>query len=462
MQHLLLKPLAYVLGACLLVCGLLYGINAVDESPSDDFTAQMAVPAPNKDPGNGYLAYVGQTAPEDEEIFSYGARWVDHYSSAFNLAGDIEFTVGNLKFAGDAHQLCNPTKAACLPMVVTKAAVWRQLAADNALVLARQQSMVATTIFEETYTPQTWESPIPTPDLNRGKLLELDLIAVDVVEGRVTEALTALDARLAFDRRALLGSRSVFMSVVASIWLEQDYALLAEIVASRPAALDSHKALLTRMTTPLEVEQLRGVARQMLNGEHRTMLTGFPQELSALAKLGQTQYDPQADAVDQEDVWHDPLKQPLYKQQASKNLVAAVQKIWLDQLPSFQPERAEQWSRDTEQLQSSTLHNKTRTWRVIYNPIGKASVRRHLESTTPTRHLLRLFDLAAITRMARLQVAAALATPPVADIPGFLAADAALYNPYTQRPFEWEPDARQIVFVTNSFGPPKVVVRLHP
>ena len=418
-RHVVWTFLAYAFGAPVLLYGLLLGINALDENPSDDFTALTVPLATSTDPSNGYLAYVGMMAPAGQDPLHYGAQWISNFSEATDATAiartQVELGIGILKFEGDRAQLCNPTKAACMLLSATNAIGWQQLAADNALLLQRQRQMVASASFEEAYSPPSMESPLPTPDLNRSKLLELDLIAVDAAQGRLAEALTALAQRLAFDRRALQGSRSLLMGMVATSWLEQDYALLTEIVASYPAQLAGHQALLVQMATPLEVEALRRTAMEMFKGEYRLTLTTFPREYSGLTMGDVMNLDEKEREGSIAKRVKAQLIRPLYKHQASGNLVAGGHKIWLDQLLTFQPENALAWFSDTAQRQRDAIRGKTQTWRIIYNPVGKVILRRDSASSSYDRYLERLFALRAASYKAGMQVACALGTAADAD-----------------------------------------------
>lgn len=417
--HVAWTLLRWALGTPVLAYAVLVGINFVDEVPSDDFTALTAPTATNANPVNGYLAYVGMMAPATQDPLRYGAQWVSSFEEATSATAiartQVEFGIDTLQFAGDTEQLCNPSKAACLALAYKRAAGWQQLAADNVLLLQRQRQMVASASFEEAYSPPSMESPLPTPDLNRSKLLELDLIAVDAAQGRLAEALTALAQRLAFDRRALQGSRSLLMGMVATSWLEQDYALLTEIVASYPAQLAGHQALLVQMATPLEVEALRRTAMEMFKGEYRLTLTTFPREYSGLTMGDVINLDEKEREGSIAKRVKAQLMRPLYKHQASGNLVAGGHKIWLDQLQTFQPENAQAWFSDTAQRQRVAMRGKTQTWRIIYNPVGKVILRRESASSSQDRYLERLFALRAASHKAGLQVACALGTAADAD-----------------------------------------------
>ncbi len=211
------------------IYGVLWAVNARDEAPSPEFISIQTLPKIDPDPNNGYLALLGLTAPADEDMFDYGVQWVDTYSVAdTDMAlqrANVSFISGklrvaNIKFQGDREALCNPAKMPCVAQAQASSAIWRKLAENNPILLERERRLVGYTHYEESYfPPNNFDSPIPAL-VNPSRLLSLDLIALDAAEGRLEAALAALEPRIAFDRRALLGSHGLINALVAVSWLK--------------------------------------------------------------------------------------------------------------------------------------------------------------------------------------------------------------------------------------------------
>lgn len=425
---------------------LLLAINAMDEKHSPELKALLVFPQIKPDPSNGYFALVGLNAPYDEDSFNYGAQWVDTYNAAADNAA-IEkaknrFQVtSNLTFMGDQKQLCNPSKVPCLPQAKERANNWRKLAADNEILLARHRALTAYANFEESYFLPSYSSPFINYGSN-SRLLMLDMIALDAAEGRLESALASLEALMAFDRRALLGSRILITGMVARSWLGQDYALLAEIVATRPKALAEQQERLERMTEPLELGQVRDIAARLIEGELRFVS-------SNMAKLLHAEYGWQ-----EAGILNPSLVRPFFKPRATMNLAANYHAALQSRIRDFSTESSDAWIaqlRQFEQRENEAVYS----WRILYNPVGKVA----FVEGRPEYHLyiLRLSDLIGVTRLARLQVDIAMAgNKEAGDIPAFIAANQALYDPYTGKPMGWDAVKRQLYFDAHGQYPKEV------
>lgn len=413
-----------------LFIGLLLAVNAVDESPTKEAEAIVATPQIIEDPNNGFYAFVGAwKAPQNEQISNYGMQWVETYNSAVSKVelekANSRFKGKALDFVGDKDQLCRPTKFLCLPLAKARAKVWRKYYIDNKVFVDRQRHLTDFSHFDDTYFPPQFYSPIP-PFGNPFRDLVLSMIAVDAAEGRLVSALSTLESIIAFDRRALLGSRSLVLSMVMRHWLMQDYALLAEIVSSHNPALSTQKARLARMTEPLEIDQIRNVASRMFEGEARTMFRGLPISLN------------------ESNAWSDILMRPFFKQQATLNLAARNHEALQSRIQSFSPVAHDTWVTNYQQEGENQDDSVIHSWRVLYNPSGKLLI--SIGRADLSDYILRLSDLIGVTRLARLQVEVVTAGVTDANINTIILSNKALYDPYTDHPMGWEPDKRQLYF----------------
>lgn len=448
------KILKYVVISIVLYYGIAFAINIVDEDLTPEAKALLTVPHTKSDPGNGYLALVGMTAPPTEDIVAYGTLWVDTYNAATDEAAlekaNATFNGSKLVFRGDGKLLCNPAKAPCIPLARENADLWHKFATDNEMLMTRQRRLTGFVHFEENYFAPIVESTFaeftsksPFPHFNALQsphLLELDLIALDVAEGRLGPALAALEARIAFDRRVLLGARYRITGMMAERWLEQDLALLAEIVATRSMTLAAYKARLERMTEPLDIHQIRTIAGKQAEGEYRSMCRSMPETLNEVTL---TMFRP-----------FGKLFLPFAKLQASQNMIAHTNSAFQARLADFSTGDSGAWIGKGEQAAKNERDAADRPWR-LYNSNMRGVL--SYEIGNFDSNLLQLSDLMGITRLARLQVDVVTAGMAGTGISAQISADKALYDPYTGKPMGWDAGKQQLHFETRGtrFGLPK-------
>jgi len=447
----LAKALKWGLIVLVSICGLLLAINAVDEDPSPEMKSLRAIPQVKVDPANGYLALVGSNAPPGDDMFTYGTRWVEAFNTAVGSTAIKEtqsrFPGDTLPFKGSDKQLCNPLKTSCLPKAKDHAEIWRKLAADNEVAITRQRRLTEFPRFEETYFPPNFESPIINYR-HQSRLLVLDLIALDAAEGRLEPALAALEALIAFDRRTLQGSRILITGMVATNRLRQDYALLSEIVATRPAALAAQKPRLDRMTEPLETQQVRTIAGRLFEGEGRFMSNSLSKSLDLannkqLGTIISMSFNLSAD--DNSTSFFSLLARPFLKSNATLNLIARNHGALQARIQEFSPENSNTWISQIRQDKKKQIDAADPfSLQILYNPVGK-----HIAPVSWVDfedYVLRISDLMALTRLARLQVDVVTAGSTATDIPARIAANKAYYDPYTGKPMSWDADKRQLYF----------------
>lgn len=460
------KTLKWGVILLLVLYGVLCGINAKDEAPSLAATTLLKLPETKPDSGNGYLALVGLNAPADEEILDYGTQWVDTYNAASDAAA-IEkakprFTDAKPAFQGDIELLYDPAKVSCLDQAMRNAEDWRNLANANQLLVVRHYALFLFPRFEDTYYPKDIESPFPKLS-DPSRLVVLDLIALDAAEGRIEQALNILWAQIDFDRRALLGSHSMLLSMVAKLWLRQDYALLAEIVATHSPELISHRAMLERMTEPLSIEQIRTVAVRMFKNESRFILHAtdniqsvydiIPDKTMSFLLRDEAEISTWEKMKEAAERYYYMLWDPFFKTQATKNLSTQLDLNLKARIGDFTTERADVWIAQNEEIQRSEINDELHSWRAIYNPTGKYILGICRYSHAP--YLLKLSDLIGITRLARLQVELVLDNVADTDIPARLVSNKALHDPYTGKPMENDLGGRTLYFDTHKSGKPE-------
>lgn len=426
------------------IYGLLAAINLMDEALSPESKALMASPQAADDPGNGFLALVGTNAPPNEDPVGYGVDWVSSYNAATDhesvVKAGARFSYDTLPFRGDDKLLCNPRKTLCLPQANERGVVWRKMATDNELLLTRQRGLAAFTKFDETYFPPTIQTPLPNYR-NQSRLLALDLIALDAADGKLETALSALDDRIAFDRLALLGSRSMLTGMVAASWLGQDYALLSEVVAANSSMLQQHKARLYRMTEPLQVDSLRTVAKRLFEGEFIT------QSHSLLSLTPEVIRQSIGFELNHTLVL---LSWPFFKPHATINQWAREQAVIESRILDFSPEKYDTWVTQFAQDRQS-VRDRIYSWRTLYNPTGKI-ISLWARDYSGEDYVLRLSDVIGTTRLLRLQIKVLRDRTTDADMASTLA-DKTLHDPYSGKPMTWDATNRWLSFDARSDTP---------
>lgn len=440
----------------------LLAINAKDEEPSPEFTAIQTLPKITQDKDNGYLALVGMIAPEGEDIFDYGRQWVETYAAA-NTSAAIDLAEGSfisgksrsgeIKFKGNSDDLCDPTKVSCISRAKgNSASRWKSLADDNKIFVARGQRIAETTRYEESYLPPLGIVSRAPSYHSDAHLLALNLIAVDVAEGQIGNAIAALESRITFDRRALLGSHGLINAMLSAAWLRQDFALLAEIVGTRSPELIEQKPILLRMTEPLTLGQIRDTALRMHEGGARQAVSLFS-----------TSYYPMQENMYGESVedglptrMMKKILAPLHKHQATQNLVANIESPFLPRLKEFMPEMVDSWIERDAMYKQITLDAALFSWDVLYNPVGKFNVYMYgVGHGFMDRYTVRVSDLAGIINLARLQIEVVTEGVKDSDLPAYISSKDEFNNPYTSKPMGWDYSARQLYFDTHRQGKPE-------
>lgn len=272
----------------------------------------------------------------------------------------------------------------------------------------------------------------PIPDFkDTASLLLLDSIALDAHEGNIDSALVALERRIAFDRRMLVGSYGLIGGMVAAARLRRDFALLGEIVAANPGKLAPHRERLVAMTEPFALPDIRSHMARYVDAEATLIVACLPRLLEA-------ENEPKADA--RQTPWEWLAIKLLYRPNATANWYTRGHLRFLQRVSEFDPADLAGYyanvTADTKE-QIEALFELS----VVYNWIGK--ILATTASGTYADYIVRLSDLMAISRLVRLQVLIAQADSPV-DVADLLARDERLYDPYTARPMQSDAASQRI------------------
>lgn len=430
----------------LALCAAILGINSIDEAPTEAARALAATTAQEFNPRNGFISYVGGSAPADAEAMAWGAKWIGAHQSAVDKAAREaaakNYPTYALPFKGNAKLLCEPGAGTCIELARERSGAWRELAQDNAVALARQRALVDYPAFDENYLAPHPESASPHTS-NPARRLALNLTALDAAEGRTEVALTAIGRQIAFDRRALEGSHSLITGMVAIRWLTEDYALLADLLAIHPRLATEQNSALMAMTEPLAVVQAKGIAQRLFEGEGRWQIRALGNEFRTLSEaddlfaLLKTLLSGDGQKV------LSTLATQFLMPQATLNLLAADNAAFRQRVNAFSPENWKAWTAREKQLAEAAGEGDW-SWLNVYNLTGRALAR----SASPdySAYLPRIFNLVGITRLARLQVSLLADESTGTDVAGNIAVRKDLYDPFTNLPMGWDAGQRRMHF----------------
>lgn len=437
-----LKWSAVLLGGVLIgVPLLLVAINAFDEDLKPEaisFADLSDDDVPNDQ--NGYYAWVGLAAPNDEKPHELGLKVVAHInkqleSGNFLTIGDATslLGIGAQKFEGGIFQLCGRDSNDCLARYRDKANDIKAWAQKNKIMLARYQSLYDYPQFRETILPRI-KAPIFSEPARVGALRQAQL-AMTAVDGSPHTAIRNLQADSSYWRLVLEQSRSLIVRMIAVAMLRRDTQLVSEIVKSYPADLPTlHYA--SKAVQPLSKAGLDLT---------KVFRYEFGFGMHVFNELQQYTQDSETDCPYDSWLYCIPFTRfgnLLLKPNATNNLSYEMfcRTVERNRLAAsdFVTAFREQQVLDAERPVWPWC------WHCIYNPTGKLFA---AQAAFYDRYTIRIHNLDGFLRLVSLQVAAKRYGVRDSAMEKFLA-DAApdLRNPYTNEPMGWDPASRAIYF----------------
>jgi hypothetical protein len=184
-------------------------------------------------------------------------------------------------------------------------------------------------------------------------------------------------------------------------------------------------------TEPLTLPDIRSHMARYVDAEATLMVAGLPRLLEA-------ENAPKADA--RQTPWEWLAIKYLYRPNATANWYTRGHLRFLQRVSEFDPaDLAGYYANVTADIkeQIEALSELS----VVYNWIGK--ILATTASGTYADYIVRLSDLVAISRLARLQILVAQADSPV-DVADLLARDERLYDPYSARPMQFDAASQHI------------------
>lgn len=264
----------------------LVAVNAVDEplSPEVKLLAASSYHA-EPTPGNGYVWMLGLLAPEQEDAYAWGARalarlW-EFDAQSQSLSKDDPLLADHLLIPGQSRTRCQPEKASCIKLAAEKDVEIKRELAESGTLLDRAERMRAQPVFADSYTPNSWSSPIPSyGNVVVAQSATLFQASFAVGEERIEEAITLAEEDMRFSRRMLAGSTNLVGKMVANTLVARDVLFLSDLLSKRPDQMRPYERRIASALKPLSQEEIaldvalrneaRGLVRLLLVDVPRT------------------------------------------------------------------------------------------------------------------------------------------------------------------------------------------------
>lgn len=435
MRVLLLGLLALAAAA-----GLALASNLFDEDLSPEAQALLAAPAVATPPErNGYFQLVGLLAPEDEDAYAWGRKYVRVLAEADQF-GDFE-SAEYRKLAGAtkaprAKPPCDALfggKNDCVTLATARRDRLEAWSAEHAEPLRRYRALREFPAIEEAFFPLRSDSLVAAyqrlAPVQRAVLARAAALATD---GRGAEAIEELAGELAMGRRLLEGSRSRATRMIAVGQLVRATMMLSALLHDHPAALSPFLPRLAQLVRPLSAVETDAARALRADLRATARLLSTPMALQRMAE------DP---------LFGGPSLGFLYRPNATVNLYAQLGAQVLEYAKAPPAELAAR-----EAALQGEIDAQTALCCSPFNPAGRAVARAMLADHD--RLMKRVYDLDGLLRLVALQGRLMASGAADAEVAKVLAQGGKeLANPYTGRPMQWDPASRQLWFQPAMHAP---------
>lgn len=409
---------------------------------------------------NGYIAFLGVSAPKDEDQIAWGRT----AAKAYMTQGQPGFTrtltwqkeiTGPLVASNKATQWCRQEEFDCLPVARERSAELDKELADetNALYLKRYRKMREAPQFREIeigYDPAAlWPSYFPV--LHGASLARLDT-ALKFNAGDYEGAVAELEREVSFHRRVVAGNHSLIATLIATAVMNRDLLFVSELLRTGGAPLAPYRPRLQALAAP----QLG--ARVLAEAFAREAQMG----LTFARDMRQNMQAKRADtamAIGLEDELGAPIAWVLswfVKPNETVNLMAGAHAIEAAVLaaPASGYDAALAKARSERKALLDPLDNGP-WYSELRNPVGKMVMLANSPEPFLARYAAKVHDLDALARMVDLQATLADRgiTEPAA-IAAFVVGEGSKSHPdpFTGRAFAFDPATRQLSFKPRGKG----------
>ena len=436
-------PLQIVLGLAGLVAAVVAAAaiyNAFDEDLTPEAKAMLAPPPMGKvEDRNGYVAFLGLVAPKGQDQMEWGRKAAAAFTAqaqpGFTRSAEWEkATRSHIKIPADRNKWCRPD---CLSEAKSDGgAVARRLAdPDNAELLARYRKVREAPEFAELYVGERVASfPRSHPALYAGSALSLSEAAGKANAGDPEALVAELEREVAFHRRMVDNGRMLITVMAGQSGLTRDLLVISEMVrfdaGSKLAGYGPRLRALTRpqvsakaLQPGFRFEAHEGVSwakdwRQLL----RETATPLPDNLQLSSNWTQSLFIRPNETI---------------------NRVAALMR----NEAAIADAATDQFDRQAAAIDAARNELLARPlYAEAFNPVGK-SVAELVANSRLAPYAARMNDLQALERMVDLQVSIATSGPVAPDaVAAHVAGESAPRDPYTGKPFAFDPATRLLSF----------------
>ena len=435
-----LRLAGVIAATALLLVAIAFAVNVRDEAPTararDLGQFILLDVAPTQ---NAYLALIGLAAPASDPPIAEGLRIVADHDALMalpprqrleRLERPWQSPPDALRIVGRFPETCSAVELTCLHAAQTRGSSILSQVKANAELINRYRAATRLPLFEDV----VHMTPLAVPPMLNGtgpRRLLLLKAAVDLREGNAEEAIVFLADDIAFWRRAVASGPSLITMLLAARALDDDVALVAELLGDGAFDPQPHASVLRQMLRPLD--EMRGFARTVARTFQESVL--FAHEL----------FDP-AMAVG-EAPWYTQVESRMqlwfYLPRATVNRVAETATVVQENGTLL--EHCSNTRRLEDRL--AAYADVGVDW--LFNPMGKWWIATGVDHATYGTN--RLCDVANGFALVRAQLEIRLALPSH-SVSAFLAARPELGNMYTGQPFEWSEGARVLSFTRLSGG----------
>jgi len=419
----MLKRLAIVVfGLAILAFAFVLVLNLRDEPLAPEALDFMKTPPPavGKDQ-NAFFYVAGFEAPAAEDPHKAGLAWLQAVDATQQklLSGADAAWPEQPRGLPKIEAYCIPEKSSCIRWL-KETTEGPPALKDNAPIVARYRRVLSYPGYAEAVDPQLYTYPLPRYLAfgNAQRFFLLD-IAQRLERGEIEESLAALRDEIAFDRRMLAGSRTFFHKMIAAAELQRAALFASDVLRTYGDQIGPQAATLIEALKPLTAEE-----RALTPALRTEMITAA----SALDPARWRGEEPKL-GIDRK------LLKPFYQHRATVNMIYRVTQAWID------VDNASSADLGAALLKAKEAEPQFSVRRAIYNPVGKMLFFNNLPHLNA--YFERVHDTDVLVRLVSLHAEIVAQGVKPDDVAAF---SKKTPNPYTGKPFNWDPNTRQLSF----------------
>ena len=258
MQRLLRRPWLVTLGALALALGAFIAVNAVDQELRPEVRTYFTRPGVPFSKESGWALITGFNAPAGQEPRSY-AEALRKASGTRPFGSQSVGIEAQLDVRAASELLCAPQDTDCIRAFRQRPESIRDLAADNAELLARYDELLRSNRLGDAPEALDYYGSLGYfQTVLKTQVVRLSQIAAAVAAGDTQRAVAWLEADAAFHRRWLEESGSILTKMLSVRSFSRDLLLAGQVARTAPQLSPPEWDALERVAAPLTPAQ-RGV-----------------------------------------------------------------------------------------------------------------------------------------------------------------------------------------------------------